>query len=147
MLTKEEAERLAQAINALRPDWHIPSLITFLGTNDRWKRPYRDLTLELVYVALDPASKTPARIDQDGPWTRLHQQTQASASADIDPLKPSDCDICGRPPNWRHIDHVYQPRDISGHGIPIPEPKRQELAELMAATELELTAAKPEESE
>lgn len=66
MLTREEAERLAQAIHALRADWPTASLLTFLGK--RKERPLLDLTIELAWVAQLPDTKSPARIDEDGPW-------------------------------------------------------------------------------
>jgi hypothetical protein len=143
MLTKDEATKIATAINAARPDWSIPSLMAVLGDKRCRTRAYRDLFLAFCALALDPASLKPTRIYGEGPWWEITRPVGGvSASAWIQTPTPSDCDICGRPPNWRHIDHVYQPRDVNGRGTPKPD----ELDELIAATAHTLTAKQPEET-
>lgn len=68
-----EIQRLAHAINAHRPDWMIASLTTFLTRHmSAW--PYRDAAVALTFVACDskvdgtPASDTPKRVLEQGPW-------------------------------------------------------------------------------
>lgn len=60
--------RTAAAINALRPDWPVKSLATLLARPELGSRDWRDVTLALAYVACDPASVTPARVLESGPW-------------------------------------------------------------------------------
>lgn len=62
-----ETTRLAAAINALRPDWPQASLVTFI-TRDLATRAYRDAAVALTYVAADPATQTPKRVLEAGPW-------------------------------------------------------------------------------
>jgi len=74
MLDDRELTRLADMAAALRPDWHPRSTTAYLRRSQR-HRGYADVGLALAFVALDPASDTPARLEQPGPWwqaTRLH---------------------------------------------------------------------------
>ena len=64
-----EIDRLASAINQLRPDWPTLSLRTFISTNLA-DRHYRDAIIALGWVAADPATHTPARALEAGPWWR-----------------------------------------------------------------------------
>lgn len=65
-MNRAEAEQVAAAITTIRPDWVKSSLVTILGRHQH--RIARDVMLALVWVAYDPDTKTPARIDLDGPW-------------------------------------------------------------------------------
>lgn len=121
MLTRTSAERIAQAINALRPSWPVPSLMTFLGKCQNM--PERDVALQLVYVALDPASKTPARIHEDGPWKRI--LSSAPAVKHVRSIEPTDCAICFLPVTSLHMSHEYEPRGKRVHGTPMPDSVRQ----------------------
>jgi hypothetical protein len=114
MLTREEGERMAEAIHRLRPDWPVASLFTFIG--QRMTRPYRDLLLELAFVAVDPKTDTPARIDQDGPWKQLSRVNGPTDHS----LRPIDfetaCAECLNPPahpwhgdSGRVHDHPFVP--------------------------------------
>lgn len=94
MLTRIEGERLAQSINCIRPDWPVSSLLTLIGK--RKERALMDLALELMYVALDPETKSPARIDSDGPWKRLNHSAKTGPA--YREIKPGYCVICGD--NW-----------------------------------------------
>ena len=63
----DERQRLAAMGNTLRPDWPAGSLLTLI-TQDLKQRSYRDIAIALAYVATDPASKTPGRLREAGPW-------------------------------------------------------------------------------
>lgn len=84
MIDKTNAERLAKAANALRPDWPTNSLMTLLAELRDW--PLRDLATALAWVATDQdadgnhISQTPARIREDGPW-RQHLDDAAVLAA------------------------------------------------------------------
>lgn len=79
MISKTEAERLAAMAHAMRPDWPIPSLLTFLATQRT--RAYRDLAVALAWVATDPATHTPARLNENGPWWRATQAQDGTFTA------------------------------------------------------------------
>ncbi len=67
MATDAELQRIAGAVTKLRPDWSAKSVLTVLR-NHHADRAYADLAVALVAVAVDPKSKTPARIGEHGPW-------------------------------------------------------------------------------
>lgn len=67
MATNNEIQRLAGMANALRPDWPARSVASILQ-RDHGARAYQDLAIALAYVATDPATKTPARLAEAGPW-------------------------------------------------------------------------------
>jgi hypothetical protein len=69
-LTPTAVERIAQAIHALRPQWPITSLETFLRDPKLANRPTRDVAIALTWIAVDPDTRTPARVHEDGPWWR-----------------------------------------------------------------------------
>lgn len=107
-MTRNEAERIARAVNALRPDWPVQSLMTFLGKHADW--PVLDLTLQLTYVAMDPKTKTPNRIEQHGDWKYLLVGPREQAGVQYRYTDPRDCTTCGRPEkDCRKDGHDYVP--------------------------------------
>lgn len=96
-MNDQEIEKLAHAVNALRPDWLVSSLRTGIKT-DLANRAYRDAALALVWVAVDPESKTPKRVTEDGPWWQATAPTLASEAARHTSSVPWEqlCDHCGR---------------------------------------------------
>lgn len=76
MITQPQAERIAAAINALRPEWPVASLVSFIGKNLQ-TRAALDAAVALTYVALDRNDKgewcsvTPGRVLEAGPWWRI----------------------------------------------------------------------------
>jgi hypothetical protein len=68
MIEKTDAERIAAAVNNLRPDWPIGSLMTLLGNQKIRYRPYRDIAVALTWCAVDSNTRTPGRVLEDGPW-------------------------------------------------------------------------------
>ena len=90
-----EIDRLAAATNALRPDWPVQSLRTFITTNLA-ERSYRDATVALAWVATDPTSRTPKRVLEAGPWW-LACRPADEPSAEPAQLGPSErCGTCYR---------------------------------------------------
>ena len=79
MLTTDEIHRLAASLNALRPDWHVKSLITFIGGNLR-TRTYREAAVALTWVATDPRTETPKRVLEAGPWWNASRAQAATVS-------------------------------------------------------------------
>lgn len=144
MLTRTEAERLAQAVHALRPSWPVASLMTFL--QKRKDRAYLDLALELTFVALDPDTKSPARIDVDGPWKRL--QHGSSEGPRYKQTAPGYCIVCGQ--GWAlHSDpgegsHDFEnPLNEREGSKPTPE-QRAEIDKAIEQAHKAMTAAKEE---
>jgi hypothetical protein len=74
MADNAEIDRIAAALNALRPEWPIKSLRTLL-TRDHANRAYADLAVAAVYCAVDPKTATPARLAEHGPWWVAAAQT------------------------------------------------------------------------
>lgn len=120
MLTRQEAERIAQAVNALRPDWPIPSLLNLI-----WKhkdRPLLDVAVELTWVALLPDTKTPGRIDADGPWKHATKAAPRENVVSYRAASPLDCATCGRPKGQCIDDeHDYEPAHARTRGVPRPK--------------------------
>lgn len=71
-----EVQRLAIAINALRPDWPIKSLQTIIAAQA--PRAWGDLAVALTAVAVDPRSRSPKRVTEHGPWWAAAQVANGS---------------------------------------------------------------------
>jgi hypothetical protein len=99
-MTKTELARLAAAVNVLRPEWPTSSLTTYLALHGH--RPLRDVAVALVWVATDPDTKTPKRMDEAGPWW------SASRTSDA-PQRDNDC------PRHRHSRLRLDP--VSGRTV------------------------------
>lgn len=67
MANQVELECLAGAVAKLRPEWTAKSIRTYLETHHA-DRAFAHLAVALVAVAVDPKTKTPARIGEHGPW-------------------------------------------------------------------------------
>lgn len=100
MTTSIEIARIAAAANLLRPDWPAASIRTHLAAKHA-HRPYRDLALALVWVALDEDSRTPARLDEHGPWWTLGDHHVVSTP-------PRFADLCRHGREGRHCPHCRQ---------------------------------------
>mgnify|MGYP003489551565 FL=1 len=126
MLTKEEAQRIALCVSAIRPDWSTNGLMSVLADDRCRNRVPRDLTLAFVALALDPSSRKPTRIYESGPWwdvARPAGQTPPNYRA----VLPTDCGICSRPFEHHSAlskldDHEYEPLSDRKPGVgPTPE--------------------------
>lgn len=117
MPSDTELERLAAMGNALRPEWPVKSLLTHLR-NHHATRAYRDLAVALAWVATDPATLTPARLAESGPWWRATEES-------------------GRVPTGRRIDCPDHPGEPSGRCRPCADqratPDQIRAARAMAA--------------
>lgn len=78
MITRTQAERVAQSINIIRKDWPVPSLISFIVDNlTDW--PLLEIYVGLAHVAIERnadgtewISKSPARVKENGPWRQIN---------------------------------------------------------------------------
>src|SRR5690349_10108331 len=66
-MNENEIERIAAAINSLRPDWPTASLRTLIADKLN-NRTRRDVAVALAWVACESTTKTPARVLEAGPW-------------------------------------------------------------------------------
>ncbi len=102
-LTDVEVSRLADAVAALRPDWPARSVRQLVAARLR-DRAFADAAVALAVVACDPASETPARVLEPGPWwqaTRANRPgsatpTPARPHCPIHPEHPAGSQLCPR---------------------------------------------------
>ena len=146
-----ERDRLAAAIIALRPDWacngfdRLRTMRDWLSKNLMdWS--FRDATVALTLVAIDPASNGPARLMTDGPWrTILRHVSSDSVTAKMPgyaQLEPE----CGYPGcgvrRDLHLAHVI-PAEIPAHMWEQPRPvTRASTEQIRAAHEAAFTPPK-----
>lgn len=94
-MNKDDVTRLAAALNQLRPDWGAPELRTFIWRNLA-ARPITDVAMALVLVALDPVTRTPARVLEAGPWWQATRPTASETGAPQPPhiASADTCRVC-----------------------------------------------------
>lgn len=92
MPSHNEAQRLAAMANALRPDWPARSVLSILE-RDHTAQPFQDLAVALAFVATDPATKTPARLAEPGPWWNATLATPSTP--DVGPGRAPRCEQDG----------------------------------------------------
>lgn len=111
-MDKHEIDRLAAAVHALRPDWPLRSVVTFVA-REIGTYAYQDAAVMLAWVATDPDTKTPRRVMENGPWRhaivdrRTVQPVTSPECVDHPGQKASTCTDCHAdatppPPNWRN---------------------------------------------
>jgi hypothetical protein len=124
MLETNHLQRLANAGNALRPDWPTGSLYSHLAKHHA-HRAYRDLAVALAFVAADNTTTTPARLLEHGPW--WHATAAKRSTADV--YRSAKCDVCG----GRHSPGgEHNPRD---HERPDDARRAEHLAACRAAVQ------------
>lgn len=124
-MNPHDLDRLACALNILRPDWPTKSIRTLLDRPQLASRPLRDTAVALAWVACEPGTATPARVLEAGPWWRA-----AAVEGDnthLEHVAPEDrCKTCGLPRHrceanpWGEHDFepdVFRPRDTDLTGI------------------------------
>ena len=67
MASNDELQRIAALANVLRPDWPMVSVLSMLQAKHT-RRAYTELAVAMTIVACDPVSRTPARLNEMGPW-------------------------------------------------------------------------------
>lgn len=111
-MNEHEIERIAAAMNQLRPDWPTRSLKTLLSGPKLADRPRRDVTVALAWVACESGTATPARVLEAGPWWRA-----ATIEGNHNAHEPYDdtlfCAVCSEPRarcerKWAG-DHQFEP--------------------------------------
>lgn len=69
-MTPNEIERIADAVSHLRPEWLRSQVVDLLREHHR-NRTAREVMLALAWVAYDPDTRGPGRINSEGPWWHL----------------------------------------------------------------------------
>lgn len=69
-MNTHEIERIAAAMNMLRPDWPTRQLKTLLADQRIAERPRRDVCVALAWVACESGTANPYRVLESGPWWR-----------------------------------------------------------------------------
>lgn len=109
-MDKHEIDRLAAAVHALRPDWPLRSVVTFIA-REIGTYAYQDAAVMLTWVATDPDTKTPRRVTENGPWRhaivdrRTVQPVTSPECVDHPGQRASTCTDC-------HADAVPPPTDL-----------------------------------
>ncbi|WP_221177320.1 hypothetical protein [Nocardioides marmoriginsengisoli] len=128
-----EVRRLAHAINELRPTWPISSLTTFISRN-LTNRPFRDVAMALVWVALDCngageyITDTPKRVLESGPWWKAAEMNGTANVRPTPPRREDQCMTCGR-----HLDACICGERATKTRPADPTTKTAALAECRAA--------------
>lgn len=92
-MNDHEAQRIASAMNQLRPDWPVRQLLTLLGDERMRDRPRRDVLVALGWVACEPATHTPYRVLEAGPWWRA-AGIEGSATSLNQVERHQRCSVC-----------------------------------------------------
>jgi hypothetical protein len=90
MATENELTRLAGMAAALRPDWHPRSVRAVLAGRHR-DRAFADLAVALAVICSDPATTTPGRLDEHGPWWTATRALMTSSTPDVGPAGRARC--------------------------------------------------------
>ena len=122
-MNEYEAERIAQAINVLRPDWPVRSLITLMGREQLRHRPRRDVLVAFAWVAAETNTSNPGRVLEAGPWWKA-VAADGSTGGHPHPLRASDPEEC-RIHAGQHRDHCSGCQADSLVGDSTPTPQRQ----------------------
>jgi hypothetical protein len=93
-MNEHEIERIAAAMNQLRPDWPVKSLRTLLSKPQLANRARRDVTVALAWVACEKDTATPARVLEAGPWWKAAGIEGTLVSRH--PRPENACGTCGR---------------------------------------------------
>ena len=101
-MNRTEIQRIAAAVNRLRPDWRADSLETFIAKHYA-SDPYRDIAIAFTVIATDDTTDTPMLIRQPGPWWKAAQVALRQPEPDAvtprnrcpyHPTQPKDCPDC-----------------------------------------------------
>jgi hypothetical protein len=94
-MNDHDIDRLACALNVLRPDWPAKSIRTLLARPQLAGRPLRDVAVAMAWVACEPATSNPGRVLEAGPWWRA--VAVEGDSVRLEHLAPQDrCKTCGK---------------------------------------------------
>lgn len=136
-MTATELARLIAAIRIFRPDWPDQSLRTFLAPHAH--RPLRDLAVAAIWITTDPATTTPGRLNEAGPWWSYARTADVPTAVNDCPTHPhsalwldprtgaTQCSGC------RNDQRADENARASFDRKPPPDEARQALAAMRAA--------------
>lgn len=109
-MNEHEAQRIAAAANALRPDWPTSSVLTLIRKN-LMDRPRRDVAVAIAWIACETNTANPARVLAIGPWWKAAGVEGSTHRREV--LNPAErCGICSeRQERCRAIwadDHEFE---------------------------------------
>jgi hypothetical protein len=144
-MNKTEAERIAAAVNIVRPEWSVPLLMKVLGDERMIRRPYADALTALIVCASDPSTERPGRVHEKGAWWSAVTAV-APAPSTLKYVDMRDCSICGlmnvQHPIAHNDDHEFEPLHAKGAGEkPTPE-QRAAIDAANVEAQLKATAEK-----
>lgn len=91
-MNEHEAQRIAAAVNQLRPDWPVSSLLTLIRKN-LIDRPRRDVSVAFAWVACETNTANPGRVLEAGPWWKAAGVEGAATKRD-EPANHERCSTC-----------------------------------------------------
>lgn len=94
MADEKQIARLAAAMNALRPEWPVRSLTTYL-TASHTGRAYADLVVAAAWICADERTVTPARLGEHGPWWIAAGLSTAKGTPTVGPGAEPRCERDG----------------------------------------------------
>lgn len=92
-MNEHEIERIAAAMNHMRPDWPTAQLRTLLKDQRITNRPRRDVSVALAWVACETGTSTPYRVLEAGPWWKAAGVEGAATKRD-EPANHERCSTC-----------------------------------------------------
>jgi len=122
MLTDLELTRIADMASALRPDWNPRSVRAYLAGSVHRRRAYADVVLAMAAVAIDPRAKTPARLDQHGPWWTIHRALTFGETPDVGPGRDTACHRPGHEHEPARACRWCRAEELAGHEHENPAP-------------------------
>jgi hypothetical protein len=99
-MNETETQRIAAAINILRPDWPTASIKALLTKPELVNRPRRDVAVALVWVACESDTKTPGRVLAAGPWWQAASSDRAPEEGRRHNPPPAE-ECPNHPGEWR----------------------------------------------
>lgn len=122
-MNEHEAQRIAAAVNQLRPDWPISSVLTIIRKN-LLERPRRDVMVAFAWVACEANTANPARVLAIGPWWKAAGIEGSAQPREV--LQPFErCGICAKPEarcrasRVADDDHLFEPDTKPDPGIDV----------------------------
>ena len=90
MMTRDQAEKIAHAVHAIRPDWDTPGIIAALSRSrdraDTWQ-----VAIAAITAAADNTNRTPAVI----PLAGKHWQTATTGTSPVISARTPRCQVYG----------------------------------------------------
>ena len=118
-----EIEKIAHAVNVLRPDWPVRSLITLMNRAELKNRPRRDVLVAFAWISSEPKTSNPGRVLEAGPWWKAAAIETPSSSVRYPPKAVDEC--ATHPGEWLDACRICAgPPAADGDEKPRPNERR-----------------------